>query len=270
MIRIFLIICWILPFCMTGNNPEKKITLHATIQVKTPDGSWKDSLEVLQWKPEETAIIICDMWDHHWCEGASKRVVLMAPKMNRIINSARKKGITIIHSPSETMDFYSNYPQRKKMETAPVAKSSGKIKDWYYLDRSREPDLPVDDSDGGCDTNTQPEKFRVWTREIQALEISGNDGISDSGKEINNFFIAHGIKNVILMGVHLNMCVLGRSFGIRGQVGLGRNVVVVSDLTDAMYNPAMSPHVDHEEGVELILKHIEKYWCPSIESEDLL
>ena len=72
------------------------------------------------------------------------------------------------------------------------------------------------------------------------------------------------------MGVHLNMCVLGRSFGIRGQTALGRNVVVVRDLTDAMYNPAMPPQVSHQEGVELIMEHIEKYWCPSIDSDDLL
>ena len=47
-----------------------------------------------------------------------------------------------------------------------------------------------------------------------------------------------GIKNVIVMGVHTNMCVLGRPFSIRQMVYQGQNVVLVRDMTDTMYNPA--------------------------------
>ena len=66
----------------------------------------------------------------------------------------------------------------------------------------------------------------------------GYDGISDRGDEIYNYLCKLGIKNVALMGVHTNMCVLGRPFGIRQQVRLGTNTVLVRDLTDAMYDPA--------------------------------
>ncbi len=260
-----ILLCW-----LSGFKSENPLTLHARKEIKAPNGSWEDSTEILQWKPEETAIIICDMWDRHWCDGATQRVMQMAPRMNEVIKSAREKGITIIHAPSETMEYYKDFPQRKKMENAPEDNSSAGIKGWYYVDSAREAPLPVDDSDGGCDTNVQPENFKVWTRENPALQIAATDGISDNGKEINNYFVSKGIKNVILMGVHLNMCVLGRSFGVRGQRALGRNVVVVRDLTDAMYNPKMPPYVSHAEGVKLILQHIEKYWCPSIESNDLL
>jgi hypothetical protein len=30
------------------------------------------------------------------------------------------------------------------------------------------------------------------------------------------------------------------------------------------------PHVSHARGTELVIEHIEKYWCPSLLSEDLL
>ena len=53
-----------------------------------------------------------------------------------------------------------------------------------------------------------------------------------------NLLEQRGIENVILLGVHTNMCVLGRPFGIRQMVYQGKNVVLVRDLTDAMYNPA--------------------------------
>src|SRR5437879_382526 len=37
----------------------------------------------------ETALIICDMWDNHWCTGAARRVDILAQKMAAIIDVAR-------------------------------------------------------------------------------------------------------------------------------------------------------------------------------------
>jgi hypothetical protein len=65
------------------------------------------------------------------------------------------------------------------------------------------------------------------------------------------------------MGVHTNMCVLGRSFGIRQMTRLGFNTLLVRDLTDTMYNPRRRPMVTHEQGTELVVRHVERYWCPT-------
>ena len=50
------------------------------------------------------------------------------------------------------------------------------------------------------------------------------------------------------MGVHTNMCVLNRTFAIKQMVKWGKNVLLVRDLTDAMYNPKMKPMVVAPEG----------------------
>src|SRR5262249_20657572 len=50
----------------------------------------------------------------------------------------------------------------------------------------------------------------------------------------------------------------------------GLNVVLMRDMTDTMYNPAKSPFVSHFTGTDLVVEHIEKYWCPSVTSADLL
>ena len=42
------------------------------------------------------------------------------------------------------------------------------------------------------------------------------------------------------------------------------------DLTDALYNPARPPHVSHDAGTALVIEHIERHWCPSILSDDLM
>jgi hypothetical protein len=72
------------------------------------------------------------------------------------------------------------------------------------------------------------------------------------------------------MGVHANMCILNRSFAIKRMTEWGLRCVLVRDLTDAMYNPARKPFVSHAAGTELVIEHIEKYWCPSTRSADLL
>ena len=72
-----------------------------------------------------------------------------------------------------------------------------------------------------------------------------------------------------LMGVHTNICILNRSFGIRQMTRLGFQVVLVRDLTDSMYDPRKRPFVSHARGTELVIEHIEATWCPSILSDDL-
>ena len=62
------------------------------------------------------------------------------------------------------------------------------------------------------------------------------------------------------------MCVLGRPFGLRQMARNGKNVVLMRDMTDTMYNPKKRPFVTHFEGTDLVVKHVEKFWCPSITS----
>lgn len=35
-----------------------------------------------------------------------------------------------------------------------------------------------------------------------------------------------------------------------------------------MYDPSQSPFVSHTRGTQLVIEHIEKYWCPSLASDD--
>ena len=67
----------------------------------------------LSWDTSKTAVIICDMWDQHWCKAASSRVAEMAPHMNDLVNALRASGVLIIHCPSDTMNYYKDHPARK-------------------------------------------------------------------------------------------------------------------------------------------------------------
>jgi nicotinamidase-related amidase len=225
--------------------------------------------EVLSWQVAETAIVVCDMWDDHWCRAAAERVGVLAPRMNHVLSAARDLGVQIIHAPSNTMNHYKDTPWRRRLKWAPTAAPPVPIEARCPRDPAREPPLPIDDSDGGCDDPSPEASHEAWTCQHPALSITGYDGISDSGQEIFSFCRQLGIKNMVVMGVHANMCVLGRSFGIRQMTRLGMNVVLVRDLTDALYDPRDPPYVSHARGTELVVEHIERYWCPSILSSDL-
>jgi hypothetical protein len=46
--------------------------------------------------------------------------------------------------------------------------------------------------------------------------------------------------------------------------------VLVRDMTDTMYNSQMRPKVDHFTGTDLVVGHVERYFCPSITSVDIV
>ncbi len=240
-----------------------KLHLRSRVEAFKGSGQWEETRLEKEIPAAETAIIICDMWDQHWCRGATERCGKLAEKINGAVAAARAKGAQIIHAPSETMFFYEGTIQRRRVQEATDAGPTPVDLDL------KDPPLPIDDSDGGCDTEEKPWHM-AWTRQNSKLEVGELDGVSDNGQEIYRFLKQLGVKNAIIMGVHTNMCVLGRSFAIRQLTRWGFRCILARDLTDTMYDPKDPPHVSHEEGTELVVQHIEKYWCPSITSDDLV
>ncbi len=249
------------------------LSLRARRRADQPPGSGKVrvSERALRWEVAQTAIIICDMWDTHTCSLSAQRVAAMAPRMNQVVSAARSLGVMIVHAPSDTMKFYEGTPGRQRIQRAPTAPSPVPILARCPREPAESRKFPIDDIEGGCDdpilkkwTGAYP-----WTRQHPAIDIAGFDGVSDNGQEIYNFCKQEGITNIALMGVHTNICILNRSFGIRQMTQLGFQVVLARDLTDSMYDPRTRPFVSHSRGTELVIEHIEAGWCPSILSEDL-
>ena len=220
------------------------------------------------WEASKTAVVVCDMWDQHHCPDATERVGEMAPAMNEVLLAARARGMLILHCPSDTLKFYQDHPGRKLAQSAPPVKTDIPLQGWCSRMADREAPLPIDDSDGGCDGCPECPGYGAWTRQHPALEIRDGDAITDSAEALY-LMRQRGITNVIVMGVHINMCVLGRPFAIRQMVQQGQNVVLMRDMTDSMYNHRKAPYVSHFRGTELVVEHIERFWCPSITRADL-
>jgi nicotinamidase-related amidase len=249
------------------------------------DGQFRLIETPAKWAPSETAFIVCDMWDLHHCANAVKRETEMAPTMERVLKTARDQGVVIIHAPSSCMDSYKEHPARKHAMGTSRSKTLPKeIGSWCYnIPDESKGKYPIDQTDGGEDDDPIEHKAWAaklssmgrnpkapWKSQIDVLTIADHDYISDNGEEIWSILEARGIKNVVLMGVHLNMCVLGRPFGLRQMAKNGKNVVLMRDMTDTMYNPKMAPFVSHFAGTDLMVEHVEKFVCPTITSDQVL
>jgi nicotinamidase-related amidase/type 1 glutamine amidotransferase len=238
------------------------------------------------WDPARTALIVCDVWDLHHCLNAVRRVEEFAPRLNEVVRHARQQQMTIIHAPSDCMANYAAHPARQRAAQTPRAGNLPEdINRWCHrIAAEKDAVYPLDQSDGGEDDDPQEHAEWVakltamgrnprapWTKQSDRIAIDAErDFISDQGEEVWSILEQRGIQNVILTGVHTNMCVLGRPFGLRQMAKNGKNVVLMRDLTDTMYNPARAPYVSHFTGTDLIVAHIEKYVCPTITSGQLL
>ena len=105
-------------------------------------------------------------------------------------------------------------PGRRRKTAPKAANLPEHIGEWCNKIPAEEKGIyPIDQSDGGCDDGPKCQEGSPWKSQIAAIEIKDDDAISDSGAEIWNLLESRGITNVMLMGVHTNMCVLGRPFG---------------------------------------------------------
>jgi hypothetical protein len=196
--------------------------------------------------------------------------------MQRIVPAMRDRGALIVHAPSDTRDYaelYGDTPARKRVLDCPPVAPPENL-------QIEEPPLPINQTDPCCDTAPDAQHPYPWpkewrrppaTRQHPAIEIDhGRDIISYQGKELWPYYKHRGIEQVLLMGVHTNFCILNRTFAIKQMVRWGMPVALIRDLTDALYNPATWPYVSHEEGTRLVVDYIEKFWCPTVTSDQLL
>ncbi len=238
------------------------------------------------WEPKRSAIIVCDMWDLHHCLNAVRRETELAPRMNRVLEVARARGITIIHAPSSCMEAYKDHPGRARAKQTPMSRSlPSEIGQWCKrIPPEEQANYPVDQTEGGEDDDPAEharwaaklaamgrDPRAPWKSQTAALTIDeAKDYISDDGNEIWSVLDDRGIDHVILMGVHTNMCVLGRPFGLRQMAKNGKHAVLMRDMTDTMYDPAKAPFVSHFSGTDRVVAHVERYVCPTITSDQVV
>jgi nicotinamidase-related amidase len=220
--------------------------------------------------PRRSAVIICDMWNAHHCVSAERRVAEMAPRMNDVVASLREREALIVHAPGGCMDFYRGTPARMRATGAPHRQAPAPIdwNDWCVDEKDSLPMTLTDPGPCSCDSPAPCGEVAPpypWTRQTSLIGIGPDDAVTDDGQEIFNLLAQREITDVIVMGVHTNICVLGRPYGIRQLVYFGKRPVLCRDLTDAFHRDPRG----HLWGTEQVVAHIARRWCPTVTSDQL-
>ena len=224
--------------------------------------------------PSSTAVVVIDMWNKHWCKTYTKRVSNMVPRMNEAIEAARRLGLQIVFAPSDVMDFYENYPQRRKMQAIPS----------HPLPEDNGFEPPEEPVGKGC-CECGPDQPCIthsnghWTRQHPDLIVAEDDLIGDCNneRELVNFCQQRGIDTLIYMGVASNMCVIRRQFGMVNMRRYGLNVLFVSDLVQASTANGIDPekktpdpNFTPAKGSSIVQRYLESHVGPSMESRQLI
>ena len=144
-----------------------KLSMRSRQEIAADSGRYREVVTPVQWDPDETAIVICDMWNDHYCRNAARRVAEMAPRMNEVLKQARKQGVLIIHSQSGCMDKYDDLPQRKLALQASKVETKIPLQGWCYLDEKHEAPMPVATDQPSDDDGTTRDAVRFFDRQIE-------------------------------------------------------------------------------------------------------
>jgi nicotinamidase-related amidase len=225
--------------------------------------AWQVEQTSLDLPASRLAVVVCDVWDRHWSAGATLRAARMAPRIDRFCVRLRRAGALVIHAPSDTMETYRGSPARQRIAgCSPVTPPEPVTL----------PPMPFEPARGGSDTDDPlAPGTPVWSRQHPAIAVDEHrDVITDNGAELAAYLRARGRDTVLMTGVHANMCILRRSFGLVALAGYGFTPVLVADLTDAMYDPAEPPYVNHDAGNQLVIGYIRAFVAPTTHSKDVV
>jgi len=215
-----------------------------------------------------SAVLIIDVWDRHWCVGASQRVAELSPRFNTTIEEMRRRGALIIHSPSSCFNYYSNNPNRTQAERDAFQNA---ITAWTnhpeLHDRTPNPvpfKLPIDDTDGGCDDYPKCAEGSPWSRQISKIVIENVDAITADDFEVDSFQTVlalvkdRSIDTIYYCGVHVNMCITrSRPLSMINLKNEVPHLYIIRDLTDSMYNHYSAPCTNHFCSIDLVVRKIE-------------
>lgn len=203
----------------------------------------------------KVGVIAVDVWNFHWCKTATMRVDAFVPRINKALEAARSLGMTVMLCPSDVVDNYVGLPQRESV----LALSLQSVPKVLEVNCPPVPDA------GGCACGRERCAGNYgWDAMHPNLQIGEQDWMPDSQAEVYTICQQRQLSHLIYVGFHTQVCLLGKSMGLRAMKSAGLQCVLARDMTDAHpgYDPArgFTPDLNTEQVVE----HFEKHLAPTI------
>jgi len=235
-------------------------------------GKWRTTINCEEVLPNRLAIVVIDMWERHHCAGMMREEMALLGPMNTALDAARRLGIQVVFLPSDVLEFYREYPQRRVMQAlprhalpAPVAFNPPEPPHNGWVICGCAADQP-------CRKNWPAWQNNPMRRQHPDLRITEPDLIGDcnTAQELYSLCAERGITHLVYCGVAANMCVLGRGAGMAAMTRLGFKCLILRDLTAAMYGSPYDAEFTWVDVNAKAVEHIERNVGASLESLQLL
>jgi hypothetical protein len=230
-----------------------------SFSLQTRDEAGNPSTREESIDPRRIGIVVVDPWNFHWCKTATMRVDALIPRINRALEAGRVLGMTIMLCPSDVVDNYVGLPQREIV---------------LAMEKRPEPILqeiqcPAPPDGGGCACgHDRCVPNYGWDAMHPDLKIGADDLIPDTLQEVWTICQDRQLTHLIYMGVHTQVCLLGKPMGLRNLKAAGMQCMLVRDMTDAHpgYDPERSFTPDGHTAE--VVAHFERYLAPTISMAD--
>ena len=184
--------------------------------------------------PAKIGVVIIDMWNTNDCMTNAQRAAALVPRMNKVLEGARRLGMQIIWAPTDVVNYYAGTPQRERALALPSLALP------HLTNFSCPFSAPT----------VRPEKCMCgpgivchihygWDKMDPNLVIGRSDWIVADPNELYSVYKHQGLTRLIYMGINTNLCVMNKPEGIAPMTAAGIKCILARDLTDAetSYDP---------------------------------
>jgi nicotinamidase-related amidase len=184
--------------------------------------------------PTKIGVVIIDMWNTNDCMTNAQRAAALVPRMNKVLEVARRLGMQIIWAPTDVVNYYAGTPQRERALALPSLALP------HLTNFSCPFSVPT----------VRPEKCMCgpgivchihygWDKMDPNLVIGRSDWIVADPNELYSVYKHQGLTRLIYMGINTNLCVMNKPEGIAAMTTAGIKCILARDLTDAetSYDP---------------------------------
>ena len=230
------------------------------LQRRDPD-SGEPIVSRTELDPAKVGVVVVDMWNWHWCKTSTARVAALVLRMKKVLGEAHAMGMTIFWCPSDVTDNYVGTPQ---YEAA------------FNVERVALPPLaelkcPPAPDGGGCTCGAERCQVNYgWDGMHPDLVMFEGDFMPNDLETLYSLCRQRGITHLIYLGVHTQVCLLGKSIGLANMTRAGFTCILARDLTDAhgRYDPASGYTPDRMTAD--VVAHFEKHLASTINFADEL
>lgn len=257
-----LLIALVLMYALPGGIRDLRAaqSLPAELRRRDPVSGEVRTMRV-ELDPRQVGIVVVDMWNWHWCKTATARVAALVPRMDRVIEEARKLGMTVFWCPSDVADNYVGTPAYER------AFACVRVP----LPELRPLECPPAPDGGGCTCGVERCVGNYgWDGMHSGLRVEDGDFMPNDVEALYSLARERGLRRLIYMGVHTQVCLLGKSIGLRNMTRAGFECVLARDLTDAhaRYDPAAG--VTPDGFTSEVVAHFERHLAATLDFGETL